>query len=57
MTEDPDDYHDRWVDARDAWDSLHRWVAYHRGATIAADAVLARMHQLERDRDNDEETG
>lgn len=49
MTDDPDDYHDRYVDARDAWDSLHRWLGYYRGATIAADAVLERMDLLERD--------
>lgn len=49
MPDDPEDYHDRYVDARDAWNNLHRWLAYHRGATIAADAVIAQMRLLTHD--------
>jgi hypothetical protein len=51
MTDDVgiDDYRARYLAAQNAWDRLHRWLAFYRGAAIPADLVLARMELLARD--------
>ena len=51
MTDDAgiQDYRARYLAAQDAWDRLHHWLAFYRGAAIPADLVLTRMERLWRD--------